>query len=104
MDSNNSLLLFMLTKDAIAEGWTSLQPIRTYGSVHFTFEVHSQTGIPKSELYRDKILELHRLGMKKQAIADRLGLTSRVVRYAIKKLLDRGKESKEVNENTANLK
>ncbi len=41
--------------------------------------MHSKTGIPKSEIYRDKILELHRLGMNTQAIADRSGLTRRVV-------------------------
>ena len=54
------------------------------------FEIHSQFVIPQSELYRDKILGLYRLEMNRQVIADQLGLTRRVVRYAIGKYLNIG--------------
>ncbi|MBN1879652.1 hypothetical protein JW823_06045 [bacterium] len=69
-----------------------MQSIRTFGSAHLTFEVYPQIGISQSELHRDKILELYRLGMNKQAIADQVGLTRRVVRYAIRKHLERVEE------------
>jgi hypothetical protein len=65
-----------------------LQPIRTAATIHLKFEIHSPFSIPQSEFLREKIIELHRLGMKKQAIADRLGTTRRTVRYSLAKFIN----------------
>jgi hypothetical protein len=55
--------------------------------MHLKFEIYPPVSISQSELLREKIIELHRLGMKKQAIADRLGTTRRIVRYTLAKLI-----------------
>jgi len=60
-----------------------MQPIRTAASMHLTFEIHSPFGIPACDRYREKILELYKLGMNQQSIADALGITRRVVRYVV---------------------
>jgi len=67
------------------EEWTRLQPIRTAASVHLSFKILSPYGIPKYMIYREKIIELRRLGMTYKATAEALGITEKMVWRVIHK-------------------
>ena len=72
-----------------------MQPIRTAASMHLSFEIHSPFGISACDRHREKILELYKLGINQQAIADTLGTTRRVVGYALSKYTNEGIPNKQ---------
>ena len=51
--------------------------------MHLSSEIHSPFGVPACDRHREKILDLYKLGMSQQSIADALGITRRVVRYVV---------------------
>jgi hypothetical protein len=70
---------------AVSEGWwTRNDRSRKFGTIKISFEIQTLK-VPKNLLHREKIMELHRLGLSHYAIARQLNLGASLVLYTLKK-------------------